>query len=281
MTRSNSTSRRALLGCLASTSLLTALALGCDMPLYRASETISDVFSTDSAPKIVVETFNGSIDLSNGQGNEVVVEVTKRASGFDDAKAAANLENIEVSLTQEGNEVHVRVKRVGSTVGDCGASVIIAAPADAQVQLKSSNGYIVSEGMRGSVEARTSNAKVDVVEATGRIDVDSSNGAILIEAKDAHVDAHTSNASIRFKGSLADQEHEFSTSNGSIDVVFPAEMPFRFEAATSNGGIDVDFPFDDNHSRSRRKKSGIVGQDPKCSIELSTSNASIDIRKAK
>lgn len=281
MTRSNSISRRGLLGCLASTSLLTALALGCDMPLYRASETISDVFSTDAAPKIVVETFNGSIDLSNGQGNEVVVEVTKRASGFDDAKAAANLENIEVSLTQEGNEVHVRVKRVGSTVGDCGASVIIAAPADAQVQLKSSNGYIVSEGMRGSVEARTSNAKVDVVEATGRIDVDSSNGAILIEAKDAHVDAHTSNASIRFKGSLADQEHEFSTSNGSIDVVFPAEMPFRFEAATSNGGIDVDFPFDDNDSRSRRKKSGVVGQDPKCSIELSTSNASIDIRKAK
>jgi hypothetical protein len=281
MTHSTPIRRWNMLVCLLSTVLLTALALGCDMPLYRATETVTEVFTSDAAPKIVVETFNGSIDISNGQSKEVVVEVTKRASGFDDAAAAENLQHIEVSLTHENNEVHVRVKRVGSTVGDCGAAVVIAAPADSRVELKSSNGYIVSEGMRGSLVARTSNAKVDVVEATGRIEVDSSNGPILIEASDAHVDAHTSNAGIRFKGSLSDREHEMSTSNASIDVVLPADARFRFEASTSNGGIDVDFPFDDNRSRGRRRKAGVVGQDPKCSLELSTSNDSIDIRPAK
>jgi hypothetical protein len=281
MTRSNPICGWKVLGGLGSVVLLTALALGCDMPLYRASETITDVFPTDAAPKIVVETFNGSIDISNGQGKEVVVEVTKRASGFDDAAAAANLEHIEVTLTNENNEVHVRVKRVGSTVGDCGAAVVIAAPPDAQVELKSSNGYIVSEGMHGPLVARTSNAKVDVVEATGRIEVDSSNGPILIEATDAQVDAHTSNAGIRFKGSLAEQEHEMSTSNAPIDVVLPADAKFRFEASTSNGGVDIDFPYEENRTRGRRKKSGVVGEDPKCSVELNTSNSSIDIRPAK
>ena len=281
MTLASSICRWNVLGRLACVAVLTAISLGCDMPLFRASETVSEVFSTDATPKIVVETFNGSIDVSNGQDNEVVVEVTKRASGFDDAAAARNLEHVEVSLTQENNEVRVQIKRIGSTVGDCGASVVIAAPPGAQVQLKSSNGYIVSEGMRGGLEARTSNAKIDVVEATGRIDVDSSNGPILIEAKDAHVDAHTSNAGVRFKGSLADAEHEFTTSNANLDLVLPADAEFRFEASTSNGGIDVDFPFDDNRSRKRHKKSGVVGQDPKCSIELNTSNSSIDIRKDK
>ncbi len=261
--------------------LLVTNLQGCDLPLHRASETVADVFSTGPHPKIIVETFNGSIDISNGEQDEVVVEVIKRASGFDEKAALANLEAIEVTMTGDDDEVRIHIKRIGHTVGDSGASVVIAAPPESTVELKSSNGYVVCEGMHGSIEAKTSNAKVDVVEASGRIDVRTSNGPILIEAQDAVVDAGTSNAGVRFKGSLANGDHELSTSNGPVDAVLPEDSEFRFEAVTSNGRIDCDFDFDDNGSRSRRKKSGVVGKDPKFSLELTTSNSSIDIRKAR
>jgi len=260
--------------------VLTATAAGCDIPLYRATETLTDVFKTSSKPKVIVETFNGSIDVSNGNDQEVVVEVTKRASGFDQSAADRNLENLEVTMvSQNENEVLIRIKRVGSTVGDCGASVIVAVPPDANVELKSSNGYIVSEGLRGSLKADTSNAKVDVVEATGNIEVESSNGPILIEAKDAHVHADTSNSGIRFRGTLSSGDHQFSTSNGPIDVRLPADSQFRFVAETSNGGVDVEFDYEGEESRRRRKRSGTVGDDPQFSLELETSNSSIDLRK--
>jgi DUF4097 and DUF4098 domain-containing protein YvlB len=164
-------------------------------------------------------------------------------------------------------------------VGDCGASVIVAVPPDANVELKSSNGYIVSEGLRGSLKADTSNAKVDVVEATGNIEVESSNGPILIEAKDARVHADTSNSGIRFRGTLSSGDHQFSTSNGPIDVRLPADSQFRFVAETSNGGVDVEFDYEGEESRRRRKRSGTVGDDPQFSLELETSNSSIDLRK--
>lgn len=261
--------------------LLVGSALGCDLPLHRASETESDVFKTGANPKIVVETFNGSIDISNGHEDEVAVEVTKHASGFDQQSAELNLERIEVQMSAENDEVHVRIKRIGSSLGNSGASVVIAAPPNASVELKSSNGYIVSEGMKASLEAKTSNAKIDVVEASGSIDVQSSNGPILIEADDAHVEAKTSNAGIRFRGTLSDDDHELSTSNGPIRVALPADSQFKFKAETSNGGIDCDFDYEDDGSSKRRRKAGTVGDDPKFFLELSTSNSSIDIDKSK
>jgi DUF4097 and DUF4098 domain-containing protein YvlB len=259
--------------------LLLALPLGCDLPLFTASETVSDVFKTSATPRIVVETFNGSIDISNGAQDEVVVEVTKRAGGFDQGSADRNLENIEVSMAEKDNEVRISVQRHGYSMGDCGASVVIAAPKGAKVDLKSSNGYIVTEGMQGGIAARTSNGRVEVYEGTGQIEAESSNGSIHIEATGAGVIAHTSNAKIEFEGTLTDQSQHFRTSNGRIEVTLPADSQFRFQASTSNARVDCEFPYQAEGSESRRRKSGTVGDDPKGLLKLATSNASIDIRR--
>ena len=267
------------LGMLSLGLALLVLLAGCSLPLFTANETFSEVFETGEAPTIVVDTFNGSIDISNGEDNEVVVEVTKHASGFDQRTAEESLDNIDVSLVEDDNEIRITVRRVGHTFGNCGASVIIAAPAGAKVVLKSRNGYIVSEGMQGGIDARTSNAKIEVFEGSGVIDVDSSNGSIRIEATNALVDAHTSNARIRFEGTLAEGAHKFKTSNGRIDVLLPPESQFCFKASTSNGRVDCEFPYQEESSRRRRRLSGTVGEDPKCSLTLATSNSSIDIRR--
>jgi DUF4097 and DUF4098 domain-containing protein YvlB len=259
---------------------LLLLLPGCDLPLFTASETVSEVFETSATPRVVIETFNGSIDVSNGEDDEVVVEVTKRAGGFDQPAAERNLDQIEIAAVEDANEIRVSVRRVGHMPGNCGASVVVAAPKTAQIVLKTSNGYVVSEGMQGGIDAVTSNARIEVYEAAGDIEADSSNGSIHIEATDAVVDAQTSNARVEFEGSLADKSHRFRTSNGRIEVTLPPDSRFRFEASTSNGGIDCDFPFDDDASRSRRKKSGTVGENPACLLKLSTSNSSIDIRRA-
>lgn len=275
-------SRRSVLqhaGPLALALLLSAVAAGCELPLFTATETRSEVFATSDAPTIIVETFNGSIDISNGSNDEVVAEVQKHARGFDEDSARANLENIEISLLQEGNEIRITARRLEHAFGDSGAAVIIAAPRKSKVVLRSSNGYIVSEGLQGGIDARTSNAKVEVFEGSGPIEADSSNGSIRIEATDAVVDARTSNARIRFEGTLADGDHRFKSSNGRIDVMLPKDSEFRFAASTSNGEVDCDFPLESTESRGRRRKAGTVGNNPACVITLATSNSSIRIRE--
>jgi DUF4097 and DUF4098 domain-containing protein YvlB len=264
--------------------LVLALSAGCDVmdfvPLVTATKTISEEFKTGQSPKVVIETFNGSIDISDGQSDEVVVEVTKRAGGFDAQAAEANLNLIEVSIVEKGDTITVTARRLGRLAGNSGATVVIAAPKAARLLLKSSNGHIITEGMEGGIDAKTSNAKVEVVEGRGAIDVTTSNGGIEIEAADAVVDARSSNARITFRGSLADKDHQFKSSNGRIELFLPADSQFRFDCSTSNAKVQCDFPNTPTTSGRKRKLAGTVGQDPRGTIVAATSNAGINIHKA-
>jgi DUF4097 and DUF4098 domain-containing protein YvlB len=277
--------RRFLASWVGASLLLLPLSAGCNvldaLPLATATATVSEEFTTGSSPKIVVETFNGAIDVSDGRDDEVVVEVTKRASGLDHETAEANLDSIEVTMVQKENSIHIVAKSVGHFQGNSGAAVVIAAPKAARLQLRSRNGHIVCEGMRGGIDATTSNGRCEFVDSQGEIDVVTGNGAIEIEATDARVDAHTSNGRIAFRGSLsADMEHRFETSNGQIELALPAESRFHFEGSTSNGRIHCEFPITSEGRESRRRLIGAVGENPTTSIIASTSNASINIRKA-
>jgi hypothetical protein len=257
---------------------------GCDAldfaPLVTATTTLQEEFQTGPSPKIIVETFNGPIDISEGESSEVVVEVTKRAGGFDRQAAEANLDYVEVSILQKDDTIRVTAQRLGRRPGNCGASVVIAAPKAARLHLQSSNGHIVCERMQGGIDAKTSNAKLEIVEGRGAIDVTTSNGGIDIEATDAAVDAHSSNARIRFQGSLADKEHQFKTSNGRIDLFLPVKSQFRFDCSTSNARVQCGFPVASKDRSNRRKMQGTVGENPACSIIATTSNAGINIREA-
>lgn len=73
----------------------------------------------------------------------------------------------------------------------------------------------------------------------------------------------------------------FTSSNGDIRVWLPADAQFDFKAAASNGKIDCEFPFKSDKARSRRHQARHMGDDPHRSLELTTSNASIDIRPIK
>ena len=275
-------SRISTVTCIAALGLVSVGA-GCNaldfVPLTTATKTVSEVFETTSTPKVVVETFNGSIDVSQGATDEVVVEVTKRASAIDQPAAEAALEHVQVSMVQKGDTLEITARRVGPRGINCGASIVIAVPVSAQLKLQSSNGYIVSERVQGAIEAATSNGRLELIEARGPLKATTSNGPIEIEGTDAIVNARTSNGRIQFRGSLAKDEHEFKTSNGKIELRLPADSSFELDCSTSNGKIRCDFPLESKRQK-RSKLQGTVGSDPKFSVRAATSNGSIDIRKA-
>jgi DUF4097 and DUF4098 domain-containing protein YvlB len=248
-------------------------------PLTTARATLSEEFKTGPSPKIVIETFNGTIDISDGHDNEVVVEVTKTAGGFDQEKAEANLNFVEVSMVQKADTLYISARKLEDHVSNCGASVVISAPKAARVRAKSSNGRVICEGMQGGLEARTTNGHIVVSESRGAIDVATSNGGIEIDSQDAEVEARTSNGRISFRGSLAPKEQVFKSSNGRIDLALPADAQFRYECTTSNARIKCEFGGEDDDHSTRRRMRGKVGADPHTSITATTSNGGISIRK--
>jgi serine/threonine-protein kinase len=260
-------------------------------------EVISKSFRTGRTPRLIVDLFNGGIDLVADSASRVDVRVTKQGSGESDKAAQAALQNVDVKMVQDGEDVRVTAKRIEEArKTNSGASAEVHVPTGAIVELHTSNGGVKLQGGSGKAQVQTSNGAVEVKQrkgplhlrtsngaitiagGTGAMDLQTSNGAITIEADPAELAAHTSNGSIRFRGFLTRGEHSLHTSNGSIVLTMPANAQFRFDAQTSRGKIVNAFAKERPTGKPKNHLVGTIGENPSASIQLRTSNGDITLR---
>ncbi len=154
--------------------MLALSACGANISLnpFTADETVTQSFTPAGTPRIVVEMFNGSVDVVTGSGNTVKVDVVKRGGGLSQQDAEDDLRNVEVTMTQDGDTIRVVAKRTDQRVdiGNSGASAKLRVPEGAILDLHSSNGLITSSGPVGDVKAQTSNGPIDLRGSRGPID---------------------------------------------------------------------------------------------------------------
>ncbi len=287
------------IGLLAGIMLLSACDANISLNPFTAEETVTKSFAPAGTPRLVVEMFNGSVDVTTGSDSTVKVDVVKRGGGTSQQAAEDDLKNVEVTLTQDGDTIRVVAKRLDQRVdiGNSGASAKLRVPEGTILDLRSSNGAIKTSGPVADVKAQTSNAPIDVRGPLGQLDlntsngpitvnggsgaivVETSNGPIEITADNVVVDGRTSNGSVRFSGSLAQGRSEMRTSNGNIVVTLPAAAQFAVDAETSNAKISSDFAVTTQDASDNRLR-GTVGSDPGTTLELQTSNGPIEIRQS-
>ena len=249
----------------------------------KATATEQRAFSVSAQPSVIIDTFNGSVTVKANPENRVEAIVTKIGSGASQEAAEADLKNVSVDYSQEGESVRIVARRVGpKTFGSSGASLDLKVPTRTVLSLKTRNGEISTEGIEGNLVAESSNGGLDILGGKGKLDLKTSNGAIQVDAALATVSAETSNGDVRFVGTLAGGSHSLSTSNGSVELKLPAETRFQFESKTSNGNISSRFPELQTTSgkAGSTKLAGLVGSGsapPEINVKLETSNGSIAI----
>jgi len=263
-----------------------------------AEEVVSASFNAEK-PTIIVETFNGNVDVTVGGGTTVKVDVTKRGGGDTPDEAKSDLKNIQVAMNQEGSTVRVTAQRSDRPAADnSGASAKLVVPPGSILQVRTSNGKVTTSGDTAAVTVQSSNGAIDVRGANGALDLKTSNGNITVSGgsetltlessngaidatttKEVQITATSSNGGLRFSGPLtAKGKNVLRTDNALIAVRLPAASSFTLAAGTSNGKIVSDFVVKgDNPSDTELK--GTVGGDPQTSLNLQTSNANIEIRK--
>jgi len=262
--------------------LLTTTACLVSFGLTQAKETVSNTFTTSATPTIIVESFNGRINVQAGPDDQVAVTVVKIGSGSNQTSAEADLKNLEVNMTQEGDAIRITVRRTDRKLANnSGAEVDLTVPVGAMLDLSTSNGRISTTNVRGDLKLSTSNGELTVAGGQGRQDLRTSNGKIQLEAQAAQVDAHTSNGAISFTGSLTDGNHVFETSNGSVEISLPGDSQFAIDARTSNGRISTDFPVTISGSSDDNELIGTVGNNQGVSIRIQSSNGSIKLLKSQ
>jgi DUF4097 and DUF4098 domain-containing protein YvlB len=252
---------------LATVALVSStLFAGCEVNLNTEGLSAREVktFTVGGSPELVLDTFDGAIEVHSWDRSEIEVEVEKRAM------EQTLLDEIKIDAQQSGDKVTVKVTgpsrhdRGGVTIGvhvsptarlrvavprtltlnaHSGDGSIRAEAVDGRIVLTTTDGSVVGSRLGGDIQIRTGDGSIRLDQITGKVDLETTDGSIGLEAKPTVLKARTGDGSIRVRlepDSAMAENWELATSDGTITLALPMDFNAELDAETSDGTVRVE-----------------------------------------
>ena len=249
------------------------------------TETRDDSFSVNGTATLVVNSDNGWIKVNTGTDDEVRIQATLRG-----------IDRIDYEVSRDGNTITVLAEiDQGWFISNVGVDITITAPVNTDVELetsngaielngiegtgtlRTSNGEIVLENVKGDFEGRTSNGKIEVDTLEGTAFLMTSNGGLDLQEVIGEVDAETSNGGISYSGDMIPGgDNRLITSNGNVDVELMGTRSIKLDASTNNGDVTSELPITAT-TTSDDHLVGTIG-DGEADLYIESSNGDVTIR---
>jgi len=209
-------------------------------------------FTYTVGPKAVVSITNnyGPITVKPSGSRQVIVE----AISHSDA----------VSLVNEQHADRIELRSVSSRQGTNQVEYAVLVPADAFVSLRSSDGTLRAQGLRGDVILEAAAASVEVTDISdAHLHVRTLSGPItLTDIRDSHLDIHSIRGDVKLRnvtgpsvevnsgsGQISYEgdpgrtgEYLLTSHSGDLDISIPANAWVNIKARSVQGKSDPDFP---------------------------------------
>jgi hypothetical protein len=287
-------------------SLSLAQVVGLDEDVFRRTEEVArgEWFRFFSP--------TGQITVTEGRGSEVEVRAEKilrsgrtsdigfivRRSGGGVTICAVYDENDECTTQGVRSDQRWNNRDRGRNWRPPTLQVTITVPAGIRLSVGSGNGDVAVSGAQAELMARSGNGTVRVNGANGEVEAASGNGAVTVENVRGPVSASSGNGDVRVRAirgpvsarsgngdliiSMAEMSREdnmdFTTGNGRIEITFPRDFSGEIDASTSNGGIQTDFPISVTGRITRSRVRGTIGRGGP-TIRLVSGNGAIVLRR--
>jgi hypothetical protein len=210
----------------------------------RIEEKSREAVIVNRPSRVLIETFNGNIEVVTGADDKVAVEVTKYiGAGQGDA-----LKYIQFSLSQDAQTVTVKAQwpaDAPTNLNLTGTDLKVSVPAGSPVQAVVGNGTITYRGRPGE----------------GDYGFKVGNGDIVYQA------------------AVGQGKIDLGVGNGAIELQLPADAQFNIDATVGNGNIANEYPVIDTAPDGRVLK-GSAGSSPQASIMAASGNGSVTVRRS-
>lgn len=187
-------------------------------------------FTAKSGGTLVVETDLGSVNVTGGSANEVVIHVDMKGRSSD-------LEDFLVSAEEYSGGVRVKGEMKGGWRGkshDLAVQYTITVPREYALRATTSGGDLEASSLKGKVEGKTSGGSIRVSDIEGRVEMSTSGGDIHAEKISGDLDMSTSGGDVKVSGVKGNAD--VGTSGGNVEVM---DVQGRVEAGTSGGNVKV------------------------------------------
>lgn len=253
----------------------TAAIAGVNPGSYRLIERDSKSFTVTGAPRVIVETFDGAVNVRAWDKQEVSYSVVKRARDEENMRA------VRISSEQRGDEVIIRAEFDKATASRLGNEAATAAfdlfvPRQANLRVSSGDGRLSIEGVNGEMQARTSDGAVDVRDSKGQLRVETGDGRVRINNFDGAATVSTGDGGINLDGRFT--RLSASTGDGSVSLSLPADANATIETNANSVFNDGVAASEDNDEtkRVRRWRIGSGGN----LLTLKTGDGRIYLRRS-
>ncbi len=213
---------------------------------------------------------NGEITVEAASGNVAEVVGVKHYRRGDP-------EDVTFQILQEGNDVticalwgtrsHCDMENMdshwnGGRRDDVSVEFTVKLPRGVKIGVSSVNGAVSVTDAAAEVDAHTVNGRVEVATSTGPVSATTVNGGVVA----------------RMSALPNAEDMRFSTVNGSVRVVVPAEFDADVEMSTVNGRLRTDFPLTLSGRIDPRHLSARIGKGGR-RVTLKTVNGSVELEK--
>jgi DUF4097 and DUF4098 domain-containing protein YvlB len=195
---------------------------------YRLVERDGKSFNVSGVPRVVLKTFDGSINIQPSN------EPTVRFSAVKRARDEQAMRGIRLRAEQTGDTINIiaefdkTLARKGGEY-DTGAAVALEVwvPRRANVQVQSGDGRLRLSGIEGEIDLNTGDGSVDVTESKGRLKVETGDGRVRVAGFDGDASVQTGDGRISLDGRFT--KLSARTGDGAITLALPADINARIE----------------------------------------------------
>jgi DUF4097 and DUF4098 domain-containing protein YvlB len=258
--------------------LLSGTLVGCEVNLNTEGLSAREVksFKVTGQPEVVLDTFDGSIELHSWDKNEVEVEVEKRAM------EQSLLDEIKIEAQQQGDKIILKVtgptrsEYRGVTIGmhiSPTARLRVAVPRSANINATSGDGSIRAEAIEGKIflhttdgsvsatrlggeiQIRSGDGTIRIDNSTGKLDLETDDGSIGVEARPTVLRLRTGDGTIRATidaDTVMADNWDIATSDGSVTVMLPGLFNAELDAETNDGSVRASHPLLEDGTREDR-----------------------------
>lgn len=207
----------------------------------------------------------GSLELTNVNGtvrieawDKDIVEVLAIKTA---PEKESDLDRVSIDVDSRPNSLSISTRYPQEEGVEVAVDYTIHVPRRAQVtHINTVNGSLSVMDMESVGDLHTVNGNIQVFEGSGNVHAHTTNGNVYLELKHP-ADAH---------GALAE------TTNGSVLLAVPADLPANLEARCMNGSFSSELPFVMDGAAQQRVMHGKLGHGG-APIRLGTVNGTIRV----
>ena len=186
------------------------------------SEEVIERGVNPGARTLVLEGFNGNIELTGTDASTASLRFVKRGRGSDNEHARERLSDITIDETGDDQAYHYSME--SSDPAMTSVDVVGTVPRGTPVRIQLQSGSVSLSGVQGPIEVDNESGTVDISGAQRSVDVETRSGTIQ-----ADLERLPEDAAVRLV-----------TENGNVTLALPTSISAQIEAETGAGQINVE-----------------------------------------